>query len=56
MIQYSTFFFGGKFSASNRGIDIGVLAGWILLALSGTWFCLKKFNYVNTWVRKIFMY
>lgn len=48
MIQYATFFFGGKFSAANRGLDIGVLTGWILLALFGTWFCLKKFNYTNT--------
>lgn len=48
MIQYATFFFGNKFSASNRGIDIGVLVGWIVLALFGTWFCLKKFNYTNT--------
>lgn len=48
LIEYATFFFGDKFSASNRGIDIGVLVGWIVLALFGTWFCLKKFNYVNT--------
>ena len=48
MIQYATFFFGGRFSASNRGMDVGVLVAWIVVALLGTWFCLKKFNYVNT--------
>mmetsp|Transcript_888 Transcript_888/g.1257 ORF Transcript_888/g.1257 Transcript_888/m.1257 type:complete len:1050 (+) Transcript_888:1338-4487(+) len=48
LLDFATFFFGGKFSASNRGIDIGVLVGWNLLALFGTWLCLKKFNYVNT--------
>ena len=48
MFQYATYFFGGKFSPSNRGIDIGVLVAWNVLALFGTWFCLKKFNYVNT--------
>lgn len=48
MIQYATFYFGNQFSAGNRGIDVGVLVGWIILALFGTWFCLKKFNYVNT--------
>lgn len=48
MLQYATFFFGGKFSAEDRAIDVGVLLGWILLALFGTWFCLKKFNYTNT--------
>jgi len=48
MIDYATYYFGGKFSAANRGIDIGVLVGWILLALFGTWFCLKKLNYTNT--------
>ncbi len=48
MIEYATFYFGEKFSASNRGIDVGVLIGWILLALFGTYVCLKKFNYVNT--------
>lgn len=48
MIEYATFFFGNIFSASNRGIDIGVLIGWILLALFGTFICLKKFNYTNT--------
>lgn len=48
LLKFATFFFGGKFSESQRGIDIGVLVGWNLLALFGTWFCLKKFNYVNT--------
>ena len=48
MIQYATFFFGGVFKESNLGLDIGVLVGWNLLALFGTWVCLKKFNYVNT--------
>ena len=48
LLEFATFFFGGKFSASQRGIDIGVLVGWNLLALFGTWLCLKKFNYVNT--------
>ena len=48
LIDYATFFFGEQFSAANRGIDIGVLVGWILLALLGTWVCLIKFNYVNT--------
>ena len=48
MIEYATFYFGGKFSASNRGMDVGVLVAWVVLALFGTWFCLKKFNYVNT--------
>lgn len=48
MIEYTSFFFGDRFSASNRGIDVGVLVGWVLLALFGIWFCLKKFNYVNT--------
>lgn len=48
LLEYATFFFGGNFSASQRGIDVGVLVGWNLLALLGTWFCLKKFNYVNT--------
>lgn len=48
MIQFSTFFFGNKFTADNRGIDVGILVGWIVLALFGTWFCLKKFNYTNT--------
>ena len=47
-LDYATFFFGGRFSAANRGIDVGVLIGWILLALFGTWFCLKKLNYTNT--------
>ena len=47
-LDFATFFFGGKFSAANRGIDVGVLIAWILLALFGTWFCLKKFNYTNT--------
>ena len=31
MIDYAEFFFGGKFTASNRGLDVGVLVGWILL-------------------------
>mmetsp|Transcript_3324 Transcript_3324/g.5465 ORF Transcript_3324/g.5465 Transcript_3324/m.5465 type:complete len:1454 (+) Transcript_3324:67-4428(+) len=48
LLKFATFFFGGKFSESQRGIDIGVLVGWNLLALFGTWLCLKKFNYVNT--------
>ena len=48
MIKYATFFFGDKFSAANRSIDVGALCGWIFLGLFGTWFCLKKFNYVNT--------
>lgn len=48
MLQYATFFFGGQFSASHHGLDVAVLLGWNLLAFFGTWFCLKKFNYVNT--------
>ena len=48
MIQYATYFFGDNFSASNRGMDVGVLLGWNALALLGTWICLMKFNYVNT--------
>lgn len=48
LMTYATWFFGGKFSAANRVIDIGVLVGWNLLALFGTWFCLKKLNYTNT--------
>ncbi len=48
MITFATFFFGDKFSTSNRGIDIGALAAWNILALFGTYICLKKFNYVNT--------
>jgi hypothetical protein len=48
MIEFATFFFGDKFSASNRGIDVGILAAWNILALIGTWVCLMKFNYVNT--------
>lgn len=48
MIEYATFFFGDKFSASNRMVDVGALCGWIILALFGTWLSLKKFNYVNT--------
>jgi len=48
MIEFATFFFGDKFSASNRGIDVGILAAWNILALIGTWVCLMKFNYVDT--------
>ena len=48
MIEYATFFFGDKFSVSNRMVDVGALCGWIILALFGTWLSLKKFNYVNT--------
>lgn len=48
MLSFATFFFGDKFSASNREIDIGILVAWNVLALFGTWLCLMKFNYVNT--------
>ena len=48
MIDYATFYFGGYFEASNRALDIGVLLAWIIMAFTGTWICLKKFNYVNT--------
>ena len=48
LIDFCYFYFGGKFSTANRGIDVGVLVGRNLLALFGTWLCLKKFNYVNT--------
>jgi ABC-type multidrug transport system permease subunit len=48
LLDYASFYFGGYFTESHRGIDVGVLIGWNLLALFGTWFCLKKFNYVNT--------
>jgi hypothetical protein len=47
-MTFATFFFGDKFSASNRGIDVGALAAWNILALFGTYISLKKFNYVNT--------
>ena len=48
MLDYAVQYFGGKFSEGNRGLDIGILLSWIVLALFGTWFCLKMFNYVNT--------
>uniref|UniRef100_A0A7S4MWX6 ABC transporter domain-containing protein n=1 Tax=Odontella aurita TaxID=265563 RepID=A0A7S4MWX6_9STRA len=48
LVEYADNYFGGKFSASNRGLDVGILISWNILALFGTWFCLKKFNYVNT--------
>ncbi len=48
MIEYATFYFGGYFEASNRGLDVGILLVWLIVAFFGTWICLKKFNYVNT--------
>lgn len=48
MQQYVDFYFGGEFSSSNRGLDLGMLGLWNVVALCGTWFCLKKFNYTNT--------
>lgn len=48
LLKYADFFFGGDFKASNRLLDVAVLIAWNLLAFFGTWFCLKKLNYVNT--------
>ena len=47
-IEYASFYFGEKFSASNRGLDVGMLLAWIFLANFGTWICLKKLQFVNT--------
>lgn len=48
MEQFAYHFFGTYFSGSHRGLDVGILFLWVFLALFGTWFALKKFNYVNT--------
>jgi len=48
MMQFATYYFGGRFSASNHWLDVGMLFAWNILALFGTWFCLRKFNYTNT--------
>ncbi|KAG7353935.1 ABC transporter-like protein [Nitzschia inconspicua] len=46
--NYVQFFFGGRFTLENFGLDVGVLIAYMILAKCVTEFALWKFNYVNT--------
>ncbi|KAG7360096.1 ABC-2 type transporter-domain containing protein [Nitzschia inconspicua] len=46
--NYVQFFFGGRFTLENFGLDVGVLVAYMILAKCVTEFALWKFNYVNT--------
>jgi hypothetical protein len=45
---YVTYFFGGRFTIKNFGMDVGVLFAYMILAKMATELALWKFNYVNT--------
>jgi hypothetical protein len=48
MSEYVDFYFGGRFTKDNLGLDLGVLFFCLFLARLLCWVALRQFNYVNT--------
>jgi len=46
--DFVDFFFGGRFTVDNLGLDLGCLFGYLVLSKIVTELALWKFNYVNT--------